>query len=287
MTLCGRWASGWWTRQPGQLLDGVAWERRARQDRLMQTPATFEVLCEIEPPTTPDLGVVREQIAVLQPWCDAFLVPDSHLGRATVSSIAVAHEVAYLQGRAVACLNARDRNLLGFRRDLLTARAYGIRELLFVYGDQPSEGDRAPMTVRRMLAEVKDFAPDVRVGVAADLTRPLPDWKRDADFLCIQLSLDALAVEQWCQDTGFDGRIYAGVVVFASDKMAVRLMDRIPGLVVPKALIHALAEDSTAGVAAAIEMVLNLKESGVVHGAHLVPGRRFRETAKLLSQIDL
>ena len=253
----------------------------------MQTPTTFEVLCEIEPPTTPDLGVVREQIAVLLPWCDAFLVPDSHLGRATVSSIAVAHEVAYLQGRAVACLNARDRNLLGLRRDLLTARAYGIRELLFVYGDQPSEGDRAPMTVRRMLAEVKEFAPDVRVGVAADLTKPLPDWKRDADFLCIQLSFDALAVEQWCQDTGFDGRIYAGVVVFASDKMAVRLMDRIPGLVVPKALIHALAGDSTAGVAAAIEMVMNLKESGAVDGAHLVPGRRFRETAKLLSQIDL
>jgi methylenetetrahydrofolate reductase (NADPH) len=200
----------------------------------MQTPASFEVLCEIEPPTTPDLAIVREQIAVLQPWCDAFLVPDSHLGRATVSSIAVAHEVAYLRGRAVACLNARDRNLLGLRRDLLTARAYGVRELLFVYGDQPSEGDRAPMTVRRMLAEVRESAPDLRIGVAADLTKPLPEWKRDADFLCIQLSFDPLAVEQWCHHTAFEGRIYAGVVVFASHKMAVRLMQRIPGLVVPE-----------------------------------------------------
>jgi methylenetetrahydrofolate reductase (NADPH) len=253
----------------------------------MQTTTPFEILCEIEPPTTPDLGVVREQIAVLQPWCDAFLVPDSHLGRATVSSIAVAHEVGYLQGRAVACLNARDRNLLGLRRDLLTARAYGVRELLFVYGDQPSEGERAPMTVRRMLADARESAPDVRIGVAADLTKPLPDWKRHADFLCIQLSFDPLAVEQWCRQSAFEGRIYAGVVVLASDKMAVRLMNRIPGLVVPEALVQALAESPKAGVHKAAAMVKALKESGAVDGVHLVPGRRFRETAEALSGIDL
>ena len=245
------------------------------------------MLCEIEPPTSPDLGIVREQIAVLQPWADAFLVPDSHLGRATVSSIAVAHEVAYLQGRAVACINARDRNLLGLRRDLLTARAYGVQEMLFVYGDEPSEGERAPMTVRRMLAEVRESAPQLRVGVAADVTKPLPGWKRDADFLCIQLSFDTVAVEQWCHDAAFSGRIYAGVVVFSSDKMALRLMDRIPGLTVPHALVQSLSQDSAAGVDAAIEMVMNLKASAVVDGVHLVPGRRFRETARALAQVDL
>ena len=253
----------------------------------MRTPTAFEVLCEIEPPTTPDLGVVREQMAVLQPWCDAFLVPDSHLGRATVSSIAVAHEVAYLHGRAVACLNARDRNLLGLRRDLLTARAYGVEELLFVYGDQPAEGERAPMTVRRMLAEVRESAPALRIGVAADVTKPLPDWKRDADFLCIQLSFDSSGVERWCHDTEFGGSIYAGVVVFSSDKMALRLMERIPGLSVPESLIQALAGGSSAGVDAAIELVMNLKASGAVDGVHLVPGRRFRQTATALSEVAL
>ena len=43
-------------------------------------------------------------------------------------------------GRSIACLNARDRNLLGFRRDLLTAAAYGVDEFLFVYGDRPESG---------------------------------------------------------------------------------------------------------------------------------------------------
>ena len=253
----------------------------------MTTPPAFEILCEIEPPTTPQMGIVREQIAVLQRSCDAFLVPDSHLGRATVSSIAVAHEVAYLQGRAMACLNARDRNLLGLRRDLLTARAYGVKELLFVYGDAPSEGERAPMTVRRMLGEAREHAPDLRIGVAADVTKPLPGWKRDADFLCIQLSFDASAVTRWCNDAAFGGAIYAGVMVLASDKMALRLMDRIPGLVVPDALLERLRVDPGAGVDAAIGMVTRLRTTAAVSGVHLVPGRRYREVAAALADRPL
>src|SRR5918912_3497005 len=101
---------------------------------------TFELVCEIEPPTRPDLKHVRHQIGVLTPVADSFLIPDNHIGRATVSSIAVAHEVAAMGGRSIACVNSRDRNLLGFRRDLLTAAAYGVEEFLFVYGDKPTAG---------------------------------------------------------------------------------------------------------------------------------------------------
>lgn len=54
-------------------------------------------------------GIVREQFAALGPSCDAFLVPDSHLGRATVSFVAGTHEVAYLQS----CFVSRRRNGVG------------------------------------------------------------------------------------------------------------------------------------------------------------------------------
>ena len=70
-------------------------------------------------------------------------MPDNHLGRATVSSIAVAREVAAMGGRAIACLNPPDRNVLGFRRDLLTAAAYGVEAFLLVYGDRPDLGQRS------------------------------------------------------------------------------------------------------------------------------------------------
>ena len=58
----------------------------------------FEWICEIEPPTRPDLMHVRHQIGVLSKVASAYLIPDNHVGRATVSSIAVAHEVDRMGG---------------------------------------------------------------------------------------------------------------------------------------------------------------------------------------------
>lgn len=249
----------------------------------------FEVVCEIEPPVSADMGIVREQIALLRRSCDAFLVPDSHLGRATVSSVAVAHEVGWLQGRAMACLNARDRNLLGLQRDLLTAAAYDVRELLFVYGDAPQRGERSRLTVRQMLEQVRDGdqADRFRVGVVADLTRDLPSWKRSADFVFTQISYDEPAVARWRDVVDFDGAVYAGVVVLASEKMARRLTDLIPGLQVPDAVMRDLARDPTVGVDLAVEQVRRLRDEGVVDGVHLIPARKYRQTAEALARAGL
>src|SRR6202167_5101769 len=121
----------------------------------------FEIICEIEPPVRPDLTHARHQIGVLTAVSDTFLIPDNHIGRATVSSIAVAHEVQAMGGRSIACINSRDRNLLGFRRDLLTAAAYGVGRFLFVYGDKPTAGGRtSELTVRAMIEEARGAAQD-------------------------------------------------------------------------------------------------------------------------------
>src|SRR6188472_3393540 len=116
----------------------------------------FEIVCEIEPPARPDLTHARHQIGVLTAVSGTFLIPDNHIGRATVSSIAVAHEVQAMGGRAIACINSRDRNLLGFRRDLLTAAAYGVDQFLLVFGDRPSSGQgTGQLTVRSMVEECR------------------------------------------------------------------------------------------------------------------------------------
>src|SRR3954454_21262151 len=167
--------------------------------------AGFEIACEIEPPTGPDLMHVRHQIGTLSKVSDAFLIPDNHLGRATVSSVAVAHEVEAMGGRSVACLNARDRNQLGLRRDLLTAAAYGVDQFLFVYGDRPSRGARVgDLNVRTMIDEVRAVGEDpafagrtpFRVGATTGL-RPVPAWKRHADFLFVQVSYSLDALLAW------------------------------------------------------------------------------------------
>ena len=254
------------------------------------TGRPFEVVCEVEPPTRPDLMHVRHQIGVLSKVASAFLIPDNHIGRATVSSVAVAHEVERMGGRSIACLNARDRNLLGFRRDLLTAAAYGVDQFLFVYGDSPTLGARTgQLTVQSMMRELRTFpatfnhATDrpFRGGVSAG-PGPLPAWKRDADFLFaqVQFSLDALL--EWRAGIEFDGPVYAGVIVVPSAAMARKITADIPQLAVPDEWLREIERDPSAGVELACDLVDGVRASGAFDGVHLIPVSRYREVAARL-----
>jgi len=253
-------------------------------------PAQFEIVCEVEPTTRPDLTHVRHQIGVLGKVATAFLIPDNHIGRATVSSVAVAHEVERMGGRSIACLNARDRNLLGFRRDLFTAAAYGVDQFLLVYGDRPSLGARTgQLTVQSMMRELRSspFAQGdgsrraFRAGVAGG-PGPLPEWKRDADFLFAQVgfSVDDLVV--WRSGIDFDGPVYAGVMVVPSVAMARKIGADIPQLAVPDSWVHAIERDPMAGVDLACDLVAGIRASGAFEGVHLIPVSRYREVAARL-----
>ena len=234
---------------------------------------------------------VRHQIGVMSRIASSFLIPDNHIGRATVSSIAVAHEVALMGGRSIACLNARDRNVLGFRRDLLTAAAYGVDEFLFVYGDRPETGRRSDdLTVRSMIEEARRFAADselarnpLRLGVTTRL-EPLPSWRREADFLFVQVSFSIPALLDWREAVDFDGPVFAGVMAPASATMARKLSADIPELAVPESLLEALDADGDAGVDFACEMVRGIRQSGAFDGVHLIPVSRYREIAARLEK---
>ena len=219
-----------------------------------------------------------------------FLIPDNHLGRATVSSVAVAHEVEAMGGRSIACLNSRDRNLLGFHRDLLTAAAYGVDQFLFVYGDKPSSGGRSgELTVRAMIEDVRALSADTafeatrpfRVGAAAAL-RPLPAWKRAADFMFVQAGFSLNALLRWRDANPVDVPVYAGAIVLASEAHARRLAAAIPDIDIPVALVERVAADSFASVEATCEHVLQIRDSGAFDGVHLIPVSRYREVAARL-----
>jgi 5,10-methylenetetrahydrofolate reductase len=245
---------------------------------------SFEVMCEIEPATGPDLTRVRRQIAVLSGVADSFLVPDNHLGRATVSSIAVAQEVAALGGSAVACVNSRDRNLLGFRRDLLTAAAYGVNDFLFVRGDEPSEGSRSTdLTVRRMIEEAHAYSErEFRVGATLRASGAVPEWKNAADFLLVQVNYDLDQLLAWRDTVTYPGKLLAGVMVMASSKMAQRIAADVPEIGVPEQLIANLERDRDAGVELAVDMVAAIRASGAFDGVHLVPVGRYNDVANRL-----
>jgi methylenetetrahydrofolate reductase (NADPH) len=251
----------------------------------------FEIICEVEPATRPDVMHVRHQIGALSEVATAFLIPDNHIGRATVSSIAVAHEVRLMGGRSIACINARDRNVLGFQRDLLTAAAYGVNEFLFVYGDRPETGARSDdLTVKAMITEARDFAErtemidSLRLGVATGL-RPIPSWKQGADFLLAQVTYSIDDLLRWRSSIEFDGPIYAGVIVLPSSAMARKLSADVPQLAVPETVIGQLERDRGSGVDIACDHIKAIHESGAFDGIHLIPVNRYREMAARLESL--
>jgi methylenetetrahydrofolate reductase (NADPH) len=253
----------------------------------------WRILCEIEPPRRPDIEDVRDQIETLKGSVDSFLIPDNHLGRATVSSVAVAHEVAYMGGAAIACLNARDRNLLGFRRDLLTAASYGVNHFLFVYGDPPREGRRTnDLTVRGMIDEVRSFGTgplfqgyaDFRIGATAKPGHPLT-WRARADFLFVQITYSMDRLFRWRESLDYRGKVYAGVLVLASARMANRVNAGLPEIRIPAPVIDKLAADPDFGIDFACDQMETIKASGSFDGVHLVPVGKYRQMAERLRSL--
>lgn len=123
----------------------------------------------------------------------------------------------------------------------------------------------------------------VRIGVTTRLG-PLPSWKREADFLFVQVSFSVEALMRWRAEVAFDGPVFAGVMAPASATMARKLSADIPELAVPERLVEALDADRDAGVDFACQMVSDLRDSLVFDGAHLVPVSRYREVAARLER---
>ena len=191
-------------------------------------------------------------------------------------------------GRSIACLNARDRNILGFERDLLTAAAYGVNEFLFVYGDRPETGSRSDdLTVKTMITEAREFAErtelvgSFRLGAATGL-RPLPTWKQSADFLLAQVTYSIGELLRWRSSVDFDGPIYAGVMVLPSSTMARKLSADVPQLAVPESIIGLLDQGRRSGVDLAFDHIQEIYESKAFDGVHLIPVTRYREMAARL-----
>jgi 5,10-methylenetetrahydrofolate reductase len=122
------------------------------------------------------------------------------------------------------------------------------------------------------------------VGVTTGL-RPLPAWKRDADFLLVQVGFSAHDLLEWRSSVDFAGPVYPGVIVIPSAAMARKLSADIAQLAVPEAIIERLEQDRDAGVEIARDLVEQIKETQAFDGVHLIPVSRYREMATRIEQL--
>jgi 5,10-methylenetetrahydrofolate reductase len=122
------------------------------------------------------------------------------------------------------------------------------------------------------------------LGVAAGLSRRMPAWKQVADFAFVQVSYSMDTLLRWRANNPVDVPVYAGVMVLASAGMARRLAASIPDIAIPDELVSQVETDPSAGVDAACEQVLALRDSGAFAGVHLVPVSRYREVGARLER---
>jgi methylenetetrahydrofolate reductase (NADPH) len=113
---------------------------------------------------------------------------------------------------------------------------------------------------------------------------PLPDWKRDADFLFAQVRFSLDELLEWRTQVEFDGPVYAGVMVVPSVAMGRKIGADIKQLRVPDGWLAAIERDPAAGVALACDLVEGVRESGAFDGVHLIPVSKYREVAARLER---
>lgn len=239
----------------------------------------FRLIYEVEPPREADLGKFAKQLEIFGDLVDAVLIPDNHLGRPALSSVALAIEAKRQGFSPVVALNARDRNHLRFRSDLLTLNAFGIDDVLLLYGDAIDHG-RSDLTVRSMLAD--DCPPGLRRGVVAPMEKPLA-WRRAADCLFTQLGEDGLACAARLKAGGWTKPVYGGTGAMPTRAMAEKVVGSIPGYRVVEGYYDAFDADPDAGFRDALRGMDALVACGA-DGAHLVVPAGRRRFAELLAE---
>ncbi|MEA2534778.1 MAG: hypothetical protein QOJ93_2589 [Actinomycetota bacterium] len=233
---------------------------------------SFRLIYEIDPPREATLTKFFRQLEIFGDVVDAVLIPDNHLGRSALSSVALAIEATKRGVRPIVALNARDRNHLRLHSDFLTLRAFGVEEVLLLFGDRIETG-RSDLTVRRMLEH--EGGDGLRRGVVAPLSKALA-WRRAADFLVTQLGVAGLKSAAALREQAWSKPVYGGTAALPTREMATRVLASIPGFTVPDGYLAAFEDDPESGFRFALECLDELCAGGV-DGAHLVvPAGRVR-----------
>ena len=101
----------------------------------------FIVTSELTPPKGTNLETLFAKAKMLAKGVDAFNLTDCHGANMAMSPMAVAHLLMDQGIEPIMQMTSRDRNRIAQQADLLGAHALGIRNVVFMGGDPPTNGD--------------------------------------------------------------------------------------------------------------------------------------------------
>ncbi len=241
--------------------------------------ARFAVTTELTPPKGVDLSEFFAKAGALQGFVDAINITESPRARMAVEPKSVAHLLQDRGIEAIVQITARDRNRIAVQADLLGASLLGIRNFLFMTGDDPTKGDHPDakgvfdlttvelLNAARSLRGGRDLAgnelhgaPPMFLGATVnpgspDLAREVENTHRKigagAQFFQSQAVYDAAALARFVDAAKLGSvPLLAGIIPLKSAKMAAWLNANVPGIRVPDALLEELQRAGAEGEAA-------------------------------------
>ena len=252
----------------------------------------FVITAELNPPKGTDLTVFLSQAETLKPAVDAVNVTDSHSARMTLSPVAAARVLLEHGLEPIVQLTTRDRNRIALQSELLGAYALGVRNVVVMGGDPPTNGDHPDakpvfdLYASRLLEAASGLARGVDLGGnqlsgnaelytgavvnpgAQDLdeeVRRMEDKHvAGAHFFQSQAVYDVEAFARFATAAqGIQAPVLAGIIPIKSRGMAEYMNARVPGIHIPAALvdeIDAASDKRSASVAIAQRIARELRE---------------------------
>jgi methylenetetrahydrofolate reductase (NADPH) len=268
----------------------------------------FVIVAECVPPSRPDAEAVKAAAAALRGKVDAVGVADNRL-EIMMSAVATAALLRAEGVEPIVHITTRDRNRIALMSDVLGAHALGLRNFLCTSGDHQTLGrERAARNVfdldsvqwlsvldrlRRegvLFEQGRSVGPcEMCLGATANpladpremqLIRVGKKVKAGADFIVTQPMFDAEVVEQWLgslQEWGVTGKtaILIGILVAPSAAKAREMREKVPGIVIPDAVIQRLESvgpdrQEAEAIAIAVEVIGRMRGLNGIRGFYLM-----------------
>jgi len=281
----------------------------------------FVVTSEIGPPKGTNLEEMSHNIDLLKDKVDAINVTDNQSSAMRFPSLGGCLLVKERGGEPILQMTCRDRNRLALQSDLLFAYSRGINNVLCLTGDSIPVGDHKEAkgvfdldsvqllrTVRNMESgkdlggndlngAVKFCTGAVVTPEAHPIEPQMHKFKKKvaagAEFFQTQAVYDLNNFRNFMQHARQSNvKIFAGIVLLTSAKMAQYMNANVPGIFVPQPLIDELAgaEKGKAlqkGIEIAGRMIKTIKEDGICDGVHIMAIGREKLVVEILAAVGL
>jgi methylenetetrahydrofolate reductase (NADPH) len=286
----------------------------------------FAVTSELNPPDSADPEDVYRAALVLSEVCDGINAVDASGANCHMSSVAICALLTRVGYEPVYQVSCRDRNRIAIQGDLLGAAAMGVYNVLCLTGDDVLAGDQPEakrvfdfdsiqlLRTARMMRDRAVFLsgrklttpPCFFLGAAANPFAPPYNWRphrlakkvaAGAEFIQTQYCFDVPRFREYMRqvrDLGLHEQVYilVGVGPLRSAKAAEFMRSRIPGVVIPDAIVERLRKTSKEhqqeeGKKICIEILQQVREIEGVAGVHIMAYRQEELVADIVLEAGL